>query len=324
MKNRGMILWMACLLSFFLIASQAQGTEKFPVKPMELIVPFAAGGGTDVMCRTMVARAAPFLNNQPIVVVNKAGGATIPASRYVLDRRDDGYTLYSTSTSSMMIVPLMQKTDFSWKDFIGIAQVLWGGDGFYVRADFPYNTLEKFIEYAKQNPGKIKYASAGTGSTTHLAMEGFAAAVGIDIKHIPTKGDAEAVTAILGGHVVAASGSLTPYKPHVESGKLKCLAQYGLARDKLFPQIPTFKEQGIDVVVDLWRWVVVPKGVPAERIKILAAGFKNILHDKETLASLEKVGNPISYLPPEEYENVMKESEVAIARLLKIAKIEGK
>jgi len=302
----------------------ALGAEGFPTKPLELVVPFAAGGGTDVMCRTAVARIAPFLNHQPVVVINKTGAATVAASKFVLDGRDDGYTLYSTSTSSMMIVPLMQRTGFSWKDFIGIAQVLRGGDGFYVRADFPHNTLEKFIEYAKQNPGKIKYSSAGTGSTTHLAMEGFAAFAGIDIKHIPTKGDAEAVTAILGGHVVAASGSLSPYKPHLESGKLKCLAQYGVQRDKLFPQIPTFKEQGIDVVVDLWRWVVAPKGVPADRVKILAAAFKNILHDTDTLATLEKVGNPVSYLPPEEYEKVMKESEVAIAKLLKIAKMEAK
>jgi len=319
-----MRVWMVSLFTFCLMATQAWGAEVFPTKPLELVVPFAAGGGTDVMCRTMVARAAAFLNNQPIVVVNKTGAATVAASKYVLDGRNDGYTLYSTSTSSMMIVPLMQKTDFSWRDFIGIAQVLRGGDGFFVRADFPHNTLEKFIAYAKQNPGKIKYTSAGTGSTTHLAMEGFAAAMGIEIKHIPTKGDAEAVTAILGGHVVAASGSLTPYKPHLESGKLKCLAQYGVERDKLFPQIPTFKEQGIDVVVDLWRWVVVPKGVPEERVKILAAAFKNMLHDIETIAALEKVGNPVTYLPPEEYENVMKASEVAITQLLKIAKMEAK
>ncbi len=319
-----MRVWMVNLFTFFLMAAQAWGAEVFPTKPLELVVPFAAGGGTDVMCRTMVARAAAFLNNQPIVVINKTGAATVAASKYVLDGRNDGYTLYSTSTSSMMIVPLMQKTDFSWRDFIGIAQVLRGGDGFFVRADFPHNTLEKFIAYAKQNPGKIKYTSAGTGSTTHLAMEGFAAAMGIEIKHIPTKGDAEAVTAILGGHVVAASGSLTPYKPHLESGKLKCLAQYGVERDKLFPQIPTFKEQGIDVVVDLWRWVVVPKGVPEERVKILAAAFKNMLHDKETIAALEKVGNPVTYLSPGEYETVMKTSEVAITQLLKIAKMEAK
>lgn len=324
MKKQVLIHWVLGLVIFFFTIPHALAAEGFPTKPLELVVPFAAGGGTDVMCRTMVARAASFLSNQPVVVVNKTGAATVAASRYVLDGRNDGYTLYSTSTSSMMIVPLMQKTDFSWRDFMGIAQVLRGGDGFFVRTDFPHNTLEKFIAYAKQNPGKIKYTSAGTGSTTHLAMEGFAAAVGIDIKHIPTKGDAEAVMAILGGHVVAASGSLTPYKPHLESGKLKCLAQYGVERDKLFPQIPTFKEQGIDVIVDLWRWVVVPKGVAADRVKILAAAFKNILHDKETLASLEKVGNPVTYLPPEEYENVMKASEVAMAKLLKIAKMEGK
>ena len=111
--------------------------------------------------------------------------------------------------------------------------------------------------------------------------------------------------------------------PHVKLGKLKCLGQYGVERDRLLaPEIPTFKEQGINVVVDLWRWVVVPKGVSVDRIKILASAFKDILHDKETLARMEEVGNPVSYLPPEEYKNVMEGSEIAIARLLKVAKIE--
>lgn len=321
MRNPKMTLLMSCLLAYWLLGGNVFGMEDFPKKPLELVVPFAPGGGTDVMCRTMVAEAASFLKNRPIVVVNKMGSATVAASKYVLDGRNDGYTLYLSSISSMMITPLIQKTNYSWRDFIGIAQVFRGGDAFFVRADFPYNTMEKFIEYAKQNPGAIKYATAGTGTGTHLAIEGFAAAVGINIKHIPTKGDSEALAAILGGHVVAASAGLSVFMPHVELGKLKCLAQWGVMRDKLFPQVPTFKDQGIDTAVDLWRWVVVPKGVPEDRIKILATAFKAILQDKGTIARMEKVRNPVSYLPPEEYKNVMEESEIAIVRLVKVAGI---
>ena len=151
--------------------------------------------------------------NQPVLIVNKAGGGTVAATKYVLDGRNDGYTLYLTSISSMMITPLMQKTNFSWRDFMGIAQVMRGGDAFFVRADFPGNTLEKFIEYAKQNPGKIKYASAGTGTGAHLAIEGLAAEVGINLKHIPTKGDSEALTAILGGHIVGLPETLRSLCP---------------------------------------------------------------------------------------------------------------
>ncbi len=323
MSRNQKILGLSVLGAMMLIGQAGFGAETFPSKPLELIVPYSAGGSTDVMCRALVARAAPYLNNQPVLVVNKPGAGTVAASKYVLDGRNDGHTLYSTSTSSMMIAPVVNKGGYSWKDFIGIAQVMLGGDAFWVRTDFQGDTIEKFVDYAKQNPGKIKYSSPGVGTTNHLAMEGFAAVKGISIKHIPTKGDAEAVTAIIGGHVVAAAGNPISYQPHADAGKIKCLAQFGGVRDMAFmPKMPTFKEMGIDVVVDLWRWVVVPKGVPPERVKILAEAFRRVLQDKEILAALEKIQCPVSYVPIEGYEKVMKDSAATILPLIKMAKLD--
>jgi len=320
MNRRQWIVGIVSLFTLGLLAAQTWGAESFPTKSFELVVPYVAGGSTDVMCRTIVARAAPFLNNQPCVVVNKAGGGTVVGSRYVLDGRNDGYTLYSTSTSSMMIAPVVNKTNFSWRDFIGICQTMLGSDALYVRADSPFNTLDKFVEYAKQNPGKIKYATSGAGGSPHLSVEGLAAAKGISIKHIPTKGDAEAVTALLGGHVMAASGNPITYQPHADAGKITCLAQFGAERDKAFlPNVATYKEQGVDVVVDLWRWVVAPKGVSAEKIKFLRAAFMKIFQDKETTVALEKIQCPVSYLPGEDYEKIMMKSEAAIMPLIKAA-----
>jgi tripartite-type tricarboxylate transporter receptor subunit TctC len=242
-----------------------------------------------------------------------------------LDGRNDGYTLYQTSTSSMMVAPLVHKTNFSWRDFIGLAQVMFESDALFVRSDAPYNTMEKFIEYAKQNPGKIKYSTSGAGGSSHLSMEGLAAAKGISIKHIPTKGNAETVAAILGGHITVAAGNPIAFRPHEKAGKLKCLAQFGQKRDMNFvPEVPTFKEQGIDVVVDLWRWIVVPKGTPPERVKVLAAAFKNMLQDKATQEGLEKIGCFVAYLPSQDYEKVMKSSEEVISKLVKIANLDKK
>jgi len=297
----------------------------FPQKPLELIVPFVAGGSSDLMCRTMVARAAPILNNQPVVVVNKAGAGTVAASKYVLDGKNDGYTLYNTSTSSMMVAPLVHKTNFSWRDFVGLGQVISEGDALFVRTDTPYTNMDKFLEYAKQNPGKIKYATSGAGGSSHLSMEGLAAVKGVSIKHIPTKGNAETVAAILGGHVTVAAGNPVAFRPHEDAGKLKCLAQFGHKRDMNFvPNVPTFEEQGIDVVVDLWRWIVVPKGTPPERVKVLSAALKNILSDKPTVAAMEKIGCFVSYLPPEDYEKTMKASEEIITKLVKLAGLDKK
>jgi tripartite-type tricarboxylate transporter receptor subunit TctC len=314
------MLGLLILASMILIGQAGFAAEGFPNKPLELIVPFPPGGSTDVMCRTIVARATAFFNNQPIVVVNKTGGGTVIASRYVLDGRNDGYTLYSTSTASMMAAPIVNKTNYSWRDFVGITQVMWGADALYVKSDAPFDTLPKLIEYAKQNPGKIKYATSGAGGVGHLAMEGLASAAGIVIKHIPTKGDPEAIVAILGGHVLAGAGNLITYQPHVDSGKMKCLAQFGSDRDKAFmPHVPTFREQGVHVVVDLWRWIVVPKGVPADRVRFLASAFLKALQDKETLAALEKIQCPVAYLPGEDYEKVMSKSEAAVMPLIKAA-----
>jgi tripartite-type tricarboxylate transporter receptor subunit TctC len=314
------ILWFLSALTIFFISSPVLGADSFPTKPLELIVPYVAGGSTDVMCRTIVARATPFLNNQPCVVVNKVGGGTVIGSRYVLDGRNDGYTLYSTSTSSMMIAPVVNKTNFSWRDFIGICQSMLGSDALYVLADGPITTLDKFVEYAKQNPGKIKYSTSGAGTSPHLAGEGLAAVKGISIKHIPTKGDAEAVTALLGGHVMAAAGNPIAYQPHADAGKIKCLAQFGGERDKAFlPNVPTYKEQGVDVVIDLWRWIVVPKAVSPEKIKFLREAFRKILQDKDTLSALEKIQCPVSYFPGEDYEKIMSKSEAAIMPLIKAA-----
>lgn len=276
---------------------------------------------TDVMCRTIVARATPFLNNQPCVVVTKAGGGTIIGSKYVLDGyHNDGYTLFSSSTSSLMVAPVVNKANFSWRDFIGINQIMLGSDALFVRADGPFTSLKEFMEYARQNPGKIKYSSTGTGTSPHLGAAGLAAVAGISIKQIPTKGDAEALTALLGGHVVAASMNPLSALPHVAAGRLRCLAQYGGERDKLVqPNVPTCKERGFDVELDLWRWIVVPKGVPAERVKFLRAAFMKIFQDKETLVALEKIQCPASYRPGEDYEQVMMKSEKAVMPLIKAA-----
>jgi tripartite-type tricarboxylate transporter receptor subunit TctC len=322
MKSGRMISIVVVLLACLTMGTEVRGADNFPTKPLELVVPYVAGGSTDVMVRTIVARALPFFNNQPVMVVNKPGGGTVIGSRYVLDNRNDGYTLYSTSTASMMIAPVINKTNFSWRDFIGVAQTMLGSDALYVPADASYNTLEKFIDYAMKNPGKIKYTTAGTGGSSHLPMEGFAVAKGLSLKHIPTKGDAENIAALMGRHVTAGAGNPIAFQPHVASGKFKCLVQFGAERDKAFlPNIPTFKEFGIDVAVDLWRWVVVPKGVPPERVKFLAEAFKKIFQDKEVLASLEKIQCPASYLPPEDYEKAMKASEASILPLIKASKI---
>jgi tripartite-type tricarboxylate transporter receptor subunit TctC len=310
------------VLFFSVMAIFNVNAADFPNKPLELVVPFGAGGGTDVNARTMVARIAHHINNQPVIVVNKTGGGTVIGSRYVLDGRNDGYTLFLASPSAIMLAPMIHKTEFTWRNFVGINQVAEGNDGLYVKADSPFKTLKELITYAKENPGKIKYVTPGAGSINHLEGQGMCVAEGIDIRPIHTKSDAECLTAILGGHVQVAIATLGAFQTHVEAGTLRCLGQFPQQREKAFPNLPTIKEQGVNVYFDCWRWLLVPKGVPADRIKILAGAFRKVLlEDKETIAALDKIKNPVLYRPPEDYEGIMIKDEENIRGMIKAANL---
>jgi tripartite-type tricarboxylate transporter receptor subunit TctC len=320
MINNGKFLWMCFIIILSIMSGPVYGAENFPTRPLELIVPYNAGGGTDLMCRAMVLEAAQYLNNQPVLVVNKTGASTIVGSRYTMEKKD-GYTLLTTSPGNLTIAPPVNKASFTWRDFIGIAEVNRGGNALFVRSDSPVNTFEKFIDYAKKNPGQIKYTTAGVGSVAHLAMEGLAATLGLDIKHIPTKGgDTDSILALLGGHVMAGTGEGPAFTAQIDAGKLKRIVQFGSERFMAeAPDVKTFREHGINVAVDIWRWLVVSKDTPPERVKYLDEAFRKILLDKKTQANMEKVNFPVSYRPAADYAKIMKDSEDTLMPIMKKA-----
>jgi tripartite-type tricarboxylate transporter receptor subunit TctC len=280
------------LLAF---AAQAQS---FPNKPVTLIVPWPAGGSTDIYFRKLGEVTARHLG-QPLVIENKPGGSGMngPATM-AKTARPDGYTISQLAISAFR-VPHMQKVDWDpISDFTYIIGLAGYTFGVVVRSDSPFKTFNDLLTYARANPGKLSYATPGTGTSLHLAMEEVAAKAGVQFLHIPFKGYADGAIALMGGHVMVQVDS-TGWAKQVDSGAQRLLATLGDKRTRW--GAPTVKELGVDTVSNSPFGLVGPKGMPREVVKVLHDAFKKSLDDPEYLKVLAQLDQPAWYRSSEDY-----------------------
>lgn len=260
----------------------------YPNKPINLYVPYSGGGTTDVTARLLVNIAQKDFAT-PLVVSNKTGGGSAVMHELIAQAKPDGYTLGILVTAGLTRIPLLRKVNYDpMTDFTPI--MLYGlyQHGLVVKADSPWQTFEEFIAYAKENPGKVTYSTAGAGSGQHLAMEYIASKEGITWTHIPYKGGVNAVTACLGGHVTASSQA-TEWKPYVQSGQMRLLAVYGVERNPSFPDVRTLKEIGYDYALVSGMGIVGPKGMPKDVVKKIEDAFHKAAHDEGFLKTMKKM-----------------------------------
>lgn len=307
-----------CLLATFAGLSAVHAADNFPSRPIKLQVGFPAGGPTDITMRVIAEHASKTLG-QPIVVENKPGaGGTLPATTVQMSP-PDGYTI---GQSPLGIFRMGYTQKMSWdplKDLRYIINLTGYTFGLTVPANSPFNSWQDFVAYAKANPGKITYGSAGGNLTSpHLTMERIAEAAGIQLTHVPFKGSADLAQALLGGHVMAAADS-SAFVPYVESGKAKLLNVWGEKRMERFPNVPTLKELGIDIVQTSPYGLVAPKGTPPEVVKKLHDAFKKALEDKSSIDALAKYDMLPNYMSSEQYTQFAREvsqrEKVIIERL---------
>ncbi len=274
--------------------------QSFPSRPITLYCAFPAGGPTDQVLRAFAESASKTLG-QPIVVDSKPGAGGTLAPVALKNAKPDGYTL-SQLPLGVFRIPHMQKTPQlePLRDFTFIINMTGYTFGLAVPAGAPWKSLKEFVEDAKKNPNKIDYGSTGTGTTPHLVMEEFAAKAGIKLTHVPFKGSADMMTAILGGHIQAASDS-TGWAPHVEAGKLRLLATYGSKRTKKWPEVPTLAELGYDTVSDSPFGIGGPAGMDPSVVKTLHDAFRKTLEDPKVTAILDRFDQSVIYMGPEEY-----------------------
>lgn len=292
----------------------------FPNRPIRLICPWPAGGSTDAVMRVIAESAGKALGGQ-IVIENKAGASGMLGPNELVNARPDGYTL-SQLTIGVARLPHMQKMQFDpLKDFTYVALLTGYTFGLVVRADSPIKSVKDLVDYAKANPEKFTYGSTGNGTTPHLAVEEFASRAGIKLQHIPFKGNADGMQALLGGHVMSHSDA-TGWGPHVDAGTCRLLATYGSKRTKRWPNVPTLQELGYETLADSPFGIGGPKGMDPAITQRLHDAFKKTLEDPAVLASFDKYDQSVIYMNTEDYTKFMRETfakEKAIIEKLGLA-----
>jgi tripartite-type tricarboxylate transporter receptor subunit TctC len=283
--------------------------QAFPSRPIRYICPWPAGGSTDAVIRALAESASKILGQQ-VIVENKPGaGGTLGAIELV-SAKPDGYTV-AQLPHGVFRIPHMQKVAFdTLKDFTWIACLTGYTFGLVVPADSPIKSIKDLVDYAKANPGKFAYGSTGIGTSPHLAVEEFAQRAGIQLNHIPFKGNADNMQAVLGGHTMAASDA-TGWAPHVDSGKLRLLATYGSKRTKRWPNVPTLDELGYKTVSDSPFGVCGPKGMDPAVVRVLHDTFKKTLDDPAVLATFDKYDQSVIYMNTEAYTRWARETFAA-------------
>ena len=321
LKRYGLGLAVATLASIISFSTAAQN---FPAKPVEIIVGFAPGGGTDTVSRAIADVATKYLG-QPVVVTNKVGATGIIASQYAYNAPPDGYTLLAAGGSETVSVPHYRNLPFNpVSDFDPIMRIMVERVGFYVQADSPWKSMADLIDDAKKNPGKFTYATAGVGGLHHATVQVTEKRTGMSVTHVPHKGGAETLAALAGGHVSFAMASPNEAYALVQAGRVRCLAITALERSPTEPSTPTMRELGYDVYIDNQKGLVVPKGVPAEVKQKLAEAFKKAYDDPQFRATAEKLKLEISYLNAEDFGKALKEMFDQIGDSVKVEKTDIK
>ena len=250
----------------------------WPEKPIELVVGFAAGGGTDITARTLAVHLGRHLGTQ-VVVTNKAGASGELGLAQVAKAAPDGYTIGMTNMPGLVTLPIERRTQFKGGDFAYIANLVRDPSAFSVLANGKYKTLADLIADAKARPGEISYGSTGVGTDDHLAMVLFERLTGTRLNHVPYNGAGPLRTAVLGGHVVVGGMNLGEVMPFRD--KVQVLAQASAGRSQLAKDVPSFTEQGVNLVFSSERGIVAPVGIPAEVQQRLADALRAIAADPE-------------------------------------------
>jgi tripartite-type tricarboxylate transporter receptor subunit TctC len=294
------------LIAVAVLCSSVAMAQDYPTKPITLIVPWPAGGSTDISMRAIADAASKHLG-QPIVIDNKGGGGgTVGPATMAAASKPDGYTI-SQLPITVFRLPLMQ--DVSWnpeKDFSYIIHLTGYTFGVTTNAESQFKSWKDVVDFAKANPGKVTYATPGTGTSLHVGMEQIAALAGIKLTQVPFKGGAETNAAVLGNHTMLQADS-TGWRPLVDAGKLRLLMVWTAARSPNFPDVPTLKEIGYPMVYDSPFGIGGPKGMDPKIVAKLHDAFKKAIEDPAVIAILAKYDMVPNYKNTEDYKKFVVE-----------------
>ncbi len=297
------LLLLTCLLVPAVATVTRAETQSYPTRTIKLVVPFGPGGPTDVSAR-IVAQVVQSGLGPSVVIENRPGAGGAIGTKSVANAEPDGATLLIGTSATLGVVPALMKNPGydPIKSFAPVAKVADSTLVLVVPATFPANSVQEFVAYAKANPGRLSFASAGVGNQTQLLAELFKSKAGLDIVHVPYKSGAEMVTAILSEQVQMAFPDVSILIPLIREGKLKALAVTSASRHPQLPDVPTMIESGIpDYIMTFWSGVVAPAGVPAEIVNRLNTAINDGLTSASVRENLAKVGSQASPGTPQEF-----------------------
>ena len=306
------------LVSFLVVPMLAGAQDKYPTKPIEMVVPFAAGGSTDVLAR-LVAKYAPKYFDKPLVVVNKPGGGGITGTEGVVRSKPDGYSLFAGYGSGHdLVTPHFQKMPYdTFNDLIAVCRLSIHSIVMIIRGDAPYKTMKELVEWGKNRPQVTASVSTKAGSVD-ITFQAVGKATGLKMVTVPFRGGAESVTAIVGGQTDCGGNHPSEVISHIKAKRLIPIAVALENRDPAIPDVPTFKELGYNVTaVGSVKGVAAPKGTPPEVVRYLAERFKKVCDDPEFIKSMKDIGQPVMYQGPQEFAKFMKDGFAQYGQMIK-------
>ncbi|MCK8783651.1 tripartite tricarboxylate transporter substrate binding protein [Roseomonas sp. NAR14] len=274
--TRAEFLALAPFAALGLAGASARAAD-YPTRPVELVVPASAGGGTDILARAY-ADAARTHSPQPFVVLNRGGASGAIGMQEVLNARPDGYKV-SVVIAELAILPALNQIRFSADDFRMVARLNADPAAIVVRTEAPWKTIEEFLADAKRRPGEISLGDSGVGSIWHLSGALMAEKTGTRFLHVPYPGSSPGLLALIGGHVDAMCTSPGEAAAHIQGGKMRLLASMAEARGPGYEDVPTLKERGIDVVIGTWRGLGVPRATPSAVVETLGAITRQVVEE---------------------------------------------
>jgi tripartite-type tricarboxylate transporter receptor subunit TctC len=320
MSMQSISLWRLTLTVMLGLAANAASAQTYPARPVTLVVPYPAGGSADILAR-LVGQKLSVKLGQTVVVENKGGAGTAIGARAVAESAADGYTLLMGTVSSQAINPAMAKVGYDpVKDFTPVAPLASIPFVLVANPASPYRSVADVIAAAKANPGGVGYASAGPGTSNHLAGEMLAMAAHVKLLHVPYRGSAPALADVLANQVPLMFDLLTTSLPHIRSGKLRPLGMTSAKRSSLLPEVPTLAESGLPgFEVSAWFGLFAPAAVPAAIVTQLNAVANSVQRTPETEKALRDMGMEPDQRSREEYVAYVKEESIKYGGVVKAA-----
>jgi tripartite-type tricarboxylate transporter receptor subunit TctC len=307
------------LFAFMALPAASFAADAYPSKPVTGIVPMAAGGSSDLMARAIEKYWIKY-SPQPLVIVNKPGGGGVVGTEQVVRSRPDGYTLYiGYGSGHDVVMPTLQKMPYDpLKDLIAVSRISIHSVVIVTGAKSPFNSIKDVIAYSKKEGKPVTTAVSVKAGAVDIALTAFGKAAGVNIVTVPFSGGAEATTALAGGHLMIGGGHPSEVIPHIKAGRFKALAVVLPQRDPTLPNVPTLKEQGIDVAT--WgsiKGVAAPAGTPKEVIKYIEGTLRKVCNDPEFKKTMANLDQPIMYQGSEEFAKFMRQATADYAKLIK-------